>query len=308
MAETVQLALAQWQMRPLANFRALAAQARALLNQADGADLVVFPETFTFSLLSAQSGWQQCTACDLTRVAQYTDSYRDFFSTEASRRGQHIAAGSHLVLRGGRYFNVGHVFVPDGTMRTHAKTHIFPGEAEWLTAEGDDLAVWDFGFAKVGMMICYEAEIPECATTLRDMGAEILICPSYTFSEYGFWRVRYSCHARAIENQVYVAHCCTAGSPGGPVPPGFGRSSVLTPCDVPWNAEGVAVEAEANVEGVVRALVSLDALRANRDTGAAPTHRDRRRHAEVYQRWAARACHGESASGSPTGAASHVAP
>jgi hypothetical protein len=44
-------------------------------------------------------------------------------------------------------------------------------------------------------------------------------------------------------------------------------------------------EAEANREMVVHGEVDVDKLYENRETGAAPTYRDRRRRAELYARW-----------------------
>ncbi|MDI8799998.1 hypothetical protein MJM59_32555, partial [Salmonella enterica subsp. enterica serovar Montevideo] len=42
-----------------------------------------------------------------------------------------------------------------------------------------------------------------------------------------FWRVRHCCHARCIENQIYLVHCCLGGNPGGPLPGCWARSSIL---------------------------------------------------------------------------------
>ena len=103
----------------------------------------------------------------------------------------------------------------------HDKTHIFPAEAQWSTEEGDTVEMVELPFAKVGFNVCYEAEIPECAATLVEQGAEIILCPSFTFTEYGFWRVRHCAQARAIENQVYFVHCATGADvpADGPLPP-----------------------------------------------------------------------------------------
>ena len=286
MGRHVSIAVAQWEVRAITDFDSFTSQATALLDEARGANLVVFPELFTLSLLTTFPGWQPGSMSDFVRVEEYTPQYREFFSAEAKKRGQHILGGSHLVREGGRYLNVAHLFQPSGDLQTHRKTHTFPIESEWLTEEGDDLEVWDLGFAKVGTMICYEAEFPECAGTLTEMGAEIILCPAYGLTEHGFWRVRHCAAARAIENQVYVVHACTAGSPGLGMPPGFARSSILGPSDAPWTASGVVAEGKTNVECVVRGDVDLDVLHENRDGGAAPTYRDRRRRGDLYRRWA----------------------
>jgi predicted amidohydrolase len=180
---------------------------------------------------------------------------------------------------------VAHLFRPDGTAATHAKTHIFPAESAWASGEGDAMEAIDLPFARVGINVCYEAEIPECSASLAEQGAEVLLCPSFTLSEHGFWRVRHSLQARCIENQTYAVHCCTVGAPGAALPEGWGRSSILAPCDLPWPPDGVLAEADTNREGVTAAEIDLDELSENRASGAAPTFRDRRRRSALYRKW-----------------------
>jgi predicted amidohydrolase len=247
---------------------------------------VIFPELFTVGLLTTYPNAERLSAAALTRIDEFTAEYHDLFRQAARGRGQFIVAGSHLERHGERYFNVAHVFTPDGKDLTHKKTHIFPAEAQWHTAEGDDLEVWQLGPAKVGVSVCYEAEIPEVSRILALKGAEIILCPSYTFTEFGFWRVRHCAQARCVENQIYFAHCCTIGHPGAPLPDGFGRSSILSPCDVAWTPNGIVAEAETNRPMVVTGTVEIEALYENRKKGAAPTFHDRSRRADVYRKYA----------------------
>ncbi|MEH7336479.1 nitrilase-related carbon-nitrogen hydrolase [Neobacillus drentensis] len=135
------------------------------------------------------------------------------------------------------------------------------------------------------LAVCYEAEIPEVSRILSANGAEIIFCPSYTFTEAGFWRVRHCAQARAIENQVYFVHCPTVGEPGAPLPNGFGRSSILSPCDLAWMPNGIVAEAETNKHTVVTGTVDIDELYENRKTGAATTFVDRTRREDVYSKY-----------------------
>ncbi|MEU6338728.1 carbon-nitrogen hydrolase family protein [Streptomyces cellulosae] len=285
MPDTVSIAAINFLVRPVHDFDEFAQHVRGLLDQAEGADLVLLPELFTVELFTTEPTWRTDDIADLTRIDAYTDDYRALFTEEARRRGQHIAAGSHLMKRGDRHLNVAGLFTPEGTVHEHEKTHIFPGEAAWSTSEGDELKAIDLPFAKVGFAVCYEAEIPEVSSSLAEQGAEIILCPSYTFTEHGFWRVRHCAASRAIENQVYFVHCSTGGSPGAPLPNGWTRSSILGPCDQPWSANGVIAEAGENTETLARGVVDLDALRRNREDGAATTFRDRRRRAGTYAEW-----------------------
>lgn len=285
MARTVRIAACNFAVRPVRDFEEFAGHVRGLLDQARGADVVLFPELFTVELFTTFDDWKDAPASELIRIDEYTNDYRQLFEGEAKERSQYIVAGSHLMADNGRYVNVGHLFEPTGKLHTHVKTHIFPAEAEWHTEEGTELETIELPFARVGFNICYEAEIPECAATLTEQGAEIILCPSFTFTEYGFWRVRHCAQARAIENQVYFVHCCTGGRPGAPLPDGWAQSSILSPCDVLWTPNGIVAEATANQEMVVTGEVDLDKLYENREKGAAPTYRDRRRRADLYARW-----------------------
>jgi predicted amidohydrolase len=281
----VSIAAVNFAVRPVGSFDEFRDHCRALLNQARAADLVLFPELFTVELFSTYPDWKTAPIAELTRIDEFTAAYRAFFAEEAKSRDQYIVAGSHLLKDGDRFVNVGHLFEPTGTVHQHIKTHIFPAEADWSTEEGVTLEKIDLPFATVAFNICYEAEIPECAATAAEQGAEIILCPSYTFTEFGFWRVRHCAQARAVENQVYFVHCCTGGRPGAPLPNGWAQSSILTPCDNLWTPNGIVAEATVNEEMVVRGTVDIDKLYQNRETGAAPTFRDRRRRADLYVDW-----------------------
>ncbi|OZC83481.1 amidohydrolase [Rhodococcus sp. 06-418-1B] len=286
MSNTVTLSAASFAIRAVGSFDEFADHSRGLLDQARNSDLVQFPELFTLELFTIAAGWQDDPVSQLPRVDEYTADYESLFRDEAKKRNQFISAGTHLQRRGDGFYNIAHIFGPDGEHYEHIKTHIFPAEANWATLEGDDMATIELPFATVGFNICYETEIPECASSLAEQSAEIILCPSYTFTEYGYWRVRHCAQSRAIENQIYFLHCATGGNAGGPIPPGWTQSSILSPCDLPWNPTGIVAQAsEANTENVLTASVDLDLLRQNRIDGAATTFRDRRRRAADYRRW-----------------------
>ena len=286
MTRNVTLSACQYLVRPINDFSDMAKRVQGLLDQARGSDIVLFPELFTIELFTTLKGWRERPISDLVEIDQFTTDFLDLFRTEARARGQFIVGGSHLMKVGNRFENVGHIFGPEGEHFTHSKTHIFPAESAWHTAEGERMQAVQLPFAKVGFNICYEAEIPECSATLAEQGAEIILCPSATFTEQGFWRVRHSAQARCIENQVYMVHCCLGGTPGAPLPNGYARSSILGPCDLAWsNAAGIVAEAQTNIEMCITATVDLDLLYENRKSGAATTFKDRRRQAHLYRAW-----------------------
>jgi predicted amidohydrolase len=282
----VKISACQFRVEKVDSFEAFENQVLELMDQVPSdTDYVLFPELFTVGLLASFPDAEQLTAAELTKIDDYTVQYKELFRRLAQSRKQIIIAGSHLEKREDKYFNIAYIFDQDGSYVEHKKTHIFPAEANWQTSEGDTLEVFSIGPAKIGLAVCYEAEIPEVSRILSANGAEIIFCPSYTFTEAGFWRVRHCAQARAIENQVYFVHCPTVGEPGAPLSNGFGRASVLSPCDLAWMPNGVVAEAETNKHTVITGTVDIDKLYENRKTGAATTFVDRTRRADVYSKY-----------------------
>lgn len=282
----VKITACQLRIKKVPDFASFRDQVIELVDQVPiDSDYVIFPELLTIGLLASFPDADTLTAADLFKIDKYTPQYKELFSNIAKNRKQIIIAGSHLERRGDKYYNIAYIYKPDGTFVEHKKTHIFPAEANWQTSEGDDLAVFDIGPAKIGLAVCYEAEIPEISRILSVNGAEIIFCPSFTFTEYGFWRVRHCAQARCIENQVYFVHCPTVGEPGAPLPSGYGRSSILSPCDTAWSPNGIVAEAETNKNTIVTGVVDIDELYVNRKSGAATTFVDRTRRQNVYRNY-----------------------
>jgi predicted amidohydrolase len=279
----IKISAVQYAINPIKSFDDFAAQVTQGVEKARGSDFVVFPELFTLQLITTFPGFQNFPLSDLDKITEYTDRYMDLFQRLSVENKIYIIAGSHLRKGGVHNHNTCHVFGPDGTLFQHQKSHLFPVERGINIHEGNSLEVLELENVKLGVAICYEAEIPECTRILSLKGAEIVFCPSFTFSEHGFWRVRHCCQARCIENQIYMVHCCTIGDLNIPGLVGWGQSSILSPCDDPWTANGVVAEAEVNKEMVVTGEVDLDEIYVNREEGAAPTFRDRGRRAEMYE-------------------------
>ncbi|MBK5458362.1 MULTISPECIES: nitrilase-related carbon-nitrogen hydrolase [unclassified Peribacillus] len=279
----VKITACQFRVEKVASFNEFQKQVEDLINQVpENSDYIIFPELLTIGLLAT---FPDQNASSLIKIDEYTTQYKELFSSISRKRKQVIIAGSHLECREDEYFNIAYIFDKDGSYVEHKKTHIFPAEANWQTSEGNTLEVYSMGPVKIGIAVCYEAEIPEISRILSVNGADIIFCPSYTFTEAGFWRVRHCAHARAIENQVYFVHCPTVGEPGDPLPNGYGRASILSPCDKAWLANGVVAEAEVNKHTVITGTVDIDELYENRKSGAATTFKDRKRRKDVYTKY-----------------------
>jgi predicted amidohydrolase len=248
------------------------------------ADFILFPEFFTTQLLSIGDG--QGNALTINDLPEFTDQYLELFSNFAKQTNMHIIGGTHVIRKGDHLYNVAHLFYPDGRIATQPKLHITPTEIkEWNIAPGEGLQVFPTEKGVIAMLTCYDIEFPEIVRIAKAKGADVIFCPSCTDDRHGFYRVRYTSHARAVENQVYVVTTGTVGS----LPTvdfmraNYGQAAVITPNDIPFPPRGILVEGEINQDMIVTADLDLELLYQVREKGSVTTWRDRRN--DLYTDW-----------------------
>lgn len=277
----VRIATVQWAFDRVASFDAFAARVAHFVAIARDyrADFVVFPEMFTCELLSAAPTPLRGDAA-IDALDAHTPRFVALLRDLAVAHGIHIVGGTHFQRAAdGSARNVCHVALRDGTLHAREKLHITPSETDaWSVRGGTDASIIATDRGRIGIAICYDSEFPELGRHLAAQGAEILFVPFCTDDRFGYLRVRQSCAARAIENQLYVALAGNVGILRG-VPDldqQYAQSAVLTPCDLAFARDGIAVEATANVECIVVGDVDLAALRHAREHGTVRNLADRR--------------------------------
>jgi predicted amidohydrolase len=280
--DRVRVAGVQHGMRAVASFEEFAAQCAHHAAAAGewNADIVVFPEFLTTQLMSIPRA--DGRPAGIGDLAGHTDAYRALFGGLAVKHRQTIVAGTHVHVRGDRLYNGAHVFFPDGRVVVQDKLHLTPTEVSpWAIAPGEKLEILDFPWGKAAVLICYDVEFPELARQARARGADLLLVPSCTDDRQGFHRVRHCCHARAIEDQIYVVTTHTVGNlPVEWMRGNVGNAAIITPCDVQFAPGGVQAQGELNVEQIVVAELDLALLRRAREGGSVRTWQDRR--ADLY--------------------------
>ncbi|MEK3990779.1 MULTISPECIES: carbon-nitrogen hydrolase family protein [Robertmurraya] len=276
----------QYHLHTISSFDDFAAQCEHYIKTAQefGSDFILFPEFFTTQLLSI--GDESGKALSINDLPKFTEKYLELFKNFASETRMHIIGGTHVLERQGKLYNVAHLFYPDGRVEEQAKLHITPTEVEeWNMSAGDGLRVFDTDKGRIAMLTCYDIEFPEIVRMAKAKGADVIFCPSCTDDRHGFHRVRYTSHARAIENQIYVVLTGTVGSlPTVDFMRGnFGQAVVITPNDVPFPPQGIMVQGEINDDMIVTADLDLDLLYEVREKGSVTTWRDRR--IDLYTDW-----------------------
>lgn len=202
-------------------------------------------------------------------LSEYTTAYIELLRAHAVRHGYYLIGGTHPNIRDGQLLNTAFLFTPGGVVHLQDKIHRTRWEKEkWNSDHGDVLNVFQTPHGKIAILICYDIEFPELARRAAEEGAEIVFVPSCTDDRQGFLRVRYCCHARAIENQIYVAMTSTVGNlPVAGLRLHYGQASIITPSDFHFARDGIAAEGVINEEQIVVADVDLALLHENRLKG-----------------------------------------
>lgn len=176
---------------------------------ADKAQLVVFPEMFL-------SGYN--IGDDAQRLALALDDDRlEPIRKAAAKAKVHVVAGGPRKVRAGVTTNAAFLIRPDGTTEACDKRVL----ANYTTFQegmffqpGRTTPIFDLGFAKVGLSICYDLFFPEFQRRQVLNGADLLvnISASPTTSQRFFEAL---IPARAIENACFVAYTNLVGPQDG---------------------------------------------------------------------------------------------
>ena len=279
--DTIRIACVQWRLDRVASFGEWAArfEDRVRIAAEYGARFVLFPEYVTAEILSAEAHPLDGPA-SIDRSTALTPEIRGLFRDCAMRHRIHVIGGSHL-HRGadGVVRNTCFVALADGSLHARDKIHGTPNERRaWGVEGGDAAGVIEADGIAFAVAICYDSEFPELIRHHVAQGAQVLFVPFFTDDRPGYLRVRYSCAARAVENQLYVALAGNVGIARNVhnLDVCYARSAVLTPSDHGFARDGIAVEAEPGIEAVVVADIDLRALDHARREGTVQNLNDRR--------------------------------
>jgi len=152
----------------------------------------------------------------------------------------------------GRHFNSLLVIDDRGKdVINYRKSHLFPGE-EVGFVPGDELAKFELHGVTIGLLNCYEIELPEPARALVSAGCEVLISASANMTPY-FRDHRVAAISRALENRVNHVYVNQVGQ--GEELYFVGGSCWARPDGT------VGFEAESNVESIAYLSFELHGLR-----------------------------------------------
>ncbi|WP_299036214.1 nitrilase-related carbon-nitrogen hydrolase [uncultured Pseudokineococcus sp.] len=183
----------------------------ALVAAQEGADVVVLPELWAHGGFASARWSERAEPLDGPTARAMADAARAC--------GAVVHAGSVVERDGDRLFNTSLLLGPDGALLArYRKVHRFGhgrGESELMTP-GDEVVVApvplrDGSSLPVGLATCYDLRFPEMFRALLDGGARLVLLPAaWPAARREHWRLLV--RARALEDQLLVAACGTAGA------------------------------------------------------------------------------------------------
>ena len=160
-----------------------------------GAKIIVTPETCIDGYVCHQKGLTYKKLCSLAASENGHEVAR--LRKVCRELGVYLCLG-FSELEGETLYNTALLIGPSGkTVGKYRKTH----GVEKQYKVGDKLPVFKTRYGKVGIMICFDRQLPEVARALTDRGAELILVPSN-----GMWgRMNDAMlRTRAYESGVYI--------------------------------------------------------------------------------------------------------
>ena len=226
------------------------------------AELLVFPEYAGISAALIGTPQVETDAKVWTRrMCEAAERWADLHSALAQKHGKHILSGSVAVQTDAGIVNRASLCFADGQVVHQDKAILTPYERDAMQmSAGDGLRLFDTGFGKIGILICYDSEFPLLARQLVAAGAAMILVPSCTDLPAGQTRVRQSCRARAIEGQCIVVQAPLVGAvPECDIVDGStGRVGIFCPPDHGWPANGILAQGVDDQPGWVTVDVDLN--------------------------------------------------
>jgi predicted amidohydrolase len=275
------IAAAQYPIDQLADWQAYETKLTRWVEEAaaGGAALAVFPEYGAMELAALDPATMGDLGGSLAFVSALVPRVDALHGALSARLDLHILAASlPCVLSDGRYGNRARLFAPNGKIGVQDKLIMTRFEREeWgVSGNGGPLRLFATTLGRIGVNICYDSEFPLLARALCEAGMELLLVPSCTETERGYWRVRLGAQARALEGQCYAVHCPTVGkaewSPA--VDMNRGAAGVYGPPDRGFPEGGVVAIGEMDAAQWLFAEVDLSRVADLRADGTVLNHRD----------------------------------
>lgn len=279
--ETLRIGLVQYEVGHARTFEEFMSRVEDLADtaQADGAQLVAFPEYLSADLLVAAASGRDVRTDDMPQVfAALNELFTDYvaaMSELACKTGIFLIAGSFPRQRHTEngYRNAAQIFGPNGEYLEQPKLHVayeLQGN-RGLVQPGQGQLVFDALGATMSVIVCYDAQFPETArAVVATKDVDLLVVIGCAMEPWGTFRLRTATAARAMESLSFGANVQIAGRLPIPIDQPYqfwAHSTIVSPISRPFDPTGVLAESKRDIEDVIVASLDLDRLRWVRQHG-----------------------------------------
>lgn len=270
----MRVAVVNWAITPAESFSQFLDHIARLVAECatQDAELAVLPENidlerFGYLKFDTSSDIPELLAEDFPKTLEYCRQLAQTYNIN-------LIAGTHLRENQAGIVNTA-IQIVNNQVTLQDKNVLTQWElSEWCTVSGSGLV--PAADPRIGTNICYDCEFPPAARTLAENGVTLLCVPAFNERKRGFQRVRWSCQARAIELQIYVAHAALVGTLNQePVPRTYGSSAILCPSVDPFPESAILAETPLNEEAIAVADLDFDTLERSRNSDDVRNWHDR---------------------------------
>ena len=241
------------------------------------ASAILLPENFAFFAQNLDKRLAMSEALDASTIGPVQQALKHI----AQDTGLWIIAGGmrerhpteqHAIPQ--KTYNTCVVLSPQGQLvQTYRKVHLFdldiPNKVSFkessTTLPGNQSAVVDLPFGRIGLSICYDLRFPEYYRQLSREGAQIILVPASFSAHTGAAHWHTLLRARAIENQCYVVAAAQTGYIDESMET-YGHSLIVDP----W---GEIIAEKKEGVGIVTATIDLEHLNTVRTNMPCLEHR-----------------------------------
>lgn len=247
--------LAVCQMKVEKSKRANLSRAEELIRQAKKThcpDIIVLPEMFNCPYSYDYFG-------------RYAESFpgdtTELLSTLADELDTYIVGGSIPEINNEKIFNTSYTFNKNGkVVAKHRKIHLFDvnikngisfRESKFISP-GSNTTVFNAGFCRIGIAICYDMRFPELIRMMALDGASLIIVPAAFNMTTGPAHWHITARTRALDNQIYFV-CASPARDASSDYIAYGHSLIVDP----W---GQIISEAGNDETIIYGKIEFEEI------------------------------------------------
>lgn len=235
----------------------------SFINQASEADLIVLPE-----LVSTGYNFQSRDEAFACAEEINNSRFVEFLVAKAREHNAYIVAGFNEKI-GDKLYNSTVLVGEKACIGKYQKIHLFMNEKDIFETGSAGLPVYDLGFTRVSMLICFDYYFPEIWRIVGMKGAEIVCHSSNLLTQNAHKTVP----AQAFMNKLFIITSNRIGTENNLT---FNGQSFI--CDPNGN---VLCKASENKEEIQ--IIDIDPAQARNKFVTARNHAFKDRHPELYE-------------------------